>query len=847
MQNITEVMQRGFANYVSVHDMFLRAAGDELLYRDVFSEPEIGSAYLTRIVEGQENLVGLAFLDRNGLFVASSYPETQQSPINILDNPQAAADFQRLLRQPRLSLSRPFYAPVAGEWVVPIRTPVYDDRGELRGFMSAGLRLEIEDAPWAMTSLPSGVEIGILRDDGYVVFLFPVPDTYERMERVYRTQVSSALREMLRRPSGAYLYPRPDARGEHTIANYVAVQSIPELDLFVVAFRPRSELIKEFAQRLLVPLLILLACVLALYLSYRRARALLDQSDAEIQQRQQALMTSLERYSRLTTMLPVGVYQIRIRDDGEREFLYLSQRAREIFRLDSSISLVDALPLLMERTHPDDLEDFIQTEEAAVRSGSSFRWGGRFIIHGRTQWLNIQSQPGEHDGIGQVWHGVMMDVTEQHRAQEQIDALSNYDALTHLPNRTMLHKRLLDALRRSRDTNEQAAVISIDLDNFKIMNDSLGQEEGDRALRAVGHRLESTLRENDTIARTSGDEFIVLITELPAAIEDATRVIEQILEKLRASIDEPLSLRGDTYHLTASIGVSLLNRKDLSAERVLQQADQAMHEAKAEGKNRVVFFDAQIEARLNSRLDMQRDLHRALAQDEFELYYQPKVDHDRAVVGVEALLRWHHPTRGMVSPAEFIPVAEASADILRIGEWVLRTACEQLEQWASDPKRNKWSIAVNVSVRQLRADHFVDQVLSIVRETGAAPSQLILEITESMLIGDTEVTIEKMDALRVHGVRFALDDFGTGYSSLSYLQRLPIDQLKIDQSFVEHLEISEVHQKLTRSIISLGHSLDLQIVAEGVENLEAYDILKRQGCDQFQGYYFSKPVHPSKL
>ncbi|WP_228517648.1 bifunctional diguanylate cyclase/phosphodiesterase [Aliidiomarina indica] len=846
METLADYMGRGIENHFSLHELFLQSVGQEVLFRDVFGNPESANQYLARIAERQTDFAGLGFVDRNGMFIATSFTDNRAQGVNLLDIEGAASDFQRLLRQPRFTISRPYFSPMVDEWVIPIRTPVFNDNGDLMGFMTAGLRLNTRDAPWSPITETDGAEVALIRPDGYVNFIYPTPESNERLERIYRDQVSLALRELIRRPDGHYLYQRPGRAG-NTIANHAMVMQMPELELSVVVLRPRSDMIQDWLQRMVILLLIMVASSIALYISYRRAQSLLQSSDAEIQQRQQALMNSLERYSRLTMMLPVGVYQLRIRDNGDHEFVYLSQRARDVFGLRSTVPLADALEAVMECMHSDDLDDFFATENAAIENHVSFNWAGRFIINSRTRWLSIQSQPGEHDGQGRIWHGVMMDVTDQHRAQEQIDSLAHYDALTHLPNRTLLIKRLLDTIRRNKGSKQRAAVMSIDLDNFKLLNDNLGQEEGDRVLRTIGQRLQALVREDDTVARISGDEFVVLTSGMDADEETALRYTNELVKRIIEKINKPIILKGDSYLLTASIGVTVLGQNDTSVEQVLQQADQAMYEAKDAGRNTVVFFDENLQSRLNNRLELQRDLHRGLAQDEFELYYQPKVDANRKIVGVEGLSRWHHPTRGMVSPGIFIPIAEESSDILKLGEWVVRTACSQIVEWSTHPIRKHWTVAINVSVKQLRGESFVDQVAKTLSDTGADPKLLVLEITESMLLGDTEAAIGKMDALRSMGVRFALDDFGTGYSSLSYLQRLPIDQLKIDQSFVQKLDGNSIHQKLTRSIISLGHSLELQIVAEGVESEFEYDILKRQGCDIFQGYLFSKPVHRSML
>lgn len=468
---------------------------------------------------------------------------------------------------------------------------------------------------------------------------------------------------------------------------------------------------------------------------------------------------------------------------------------------------------------------------------------------GEEYWASLSGRPiFDTQGNFQGYRGIGRIITEQKRAQDETQRMAFYDTLTGLPNRRALLARLPQAIASSKRSAQQGALLFVDLDNFKMINDTYGHHAGDQLLQHVARRLTENLRESDTVARFGGDEFVVILENLSGDIIDAARQAESLATKLLNSLNLPYTL-GTTQHVnTPSIGIAMFGGSgDSSTDDLLKRADSALYQAKDAGRNTLCFFDPEMQAEVSARAELEVDLRQALHDNHFLLHYQPQVDREGRVTGVEALLRWPHPTRGMIPPCEFIPVAEESHLILPLGRWVLETACDQLATWALSAKTTHLTLSVNVSPRQMRDDNFVDQVLSIIATSGANPKRLKLEITESQLLHDVEKTIRKMEELKAHGVGFSLDDFGTGYSSLTYLKRLPLDQLKIDQSFIRDVMSDQSDATIARSIISLGQNLGLTVIAEGVETNDQLEFLAVNGCTAYQGYLFSRPVPIAEL
>ncbi len=447
------------------------------------------------------------------------------------------------------------------------------------------------------------------------------------------------------------------------------------------------------------------------------------------------------------------------------------------------------------------------------------------------------------DTRGQVYAlcTIATDFTDHKLAQEKISQLAFYDPLTGLPNRALFLERARHALNNFQRTGAEGALLYIDLDNFKVLNDTRGHSKGDDLLTQVARRLSTTVRANDTLARLGGDEFVLLMENLDPdcqhAMTDAERVGTKVLQALRP----PFALDGFTHTVSASIGIAMFSDAGNRVDELLRRADMAMYDAKNDGRDRLKFFNSAMQDVLDKRTLLETELREAIRHQDFVLYYQPQIDAEGALIGMEALVRWNHPDRGIQPPRTFIPLAESTGMILQLGDWIVRSACRQLALWRNHPRLSGATLAVNVSARQLHDPDFVPRVLAALDEAGAPPERLQIELTESQLIDDTETLIGRMLALREHGIRFSLDDFGAGYSSLSHLKRLPLNHLKIDQSFVRDLLTDPNDAAIVRTILALGQSLDLAVIAEGVETFEQRDILLKMGCTRFQGYLFGRP------
>ena len=478
-------------------------------------------------------------------------------------------------------------------------------------------------------------------------------------------------------------------------------------------------------------------------------------------------------------------------------------------------------------------------------------WQGELWIQRKTEqmfplWLSITAVRAE-DGNTTHYVHALVDITERKMAEDEIRNLAFYDPLTKLPNRRLLMERLRHALATSFRNGNEGALLFIDLDNFKKLNDTRGHDVGDLLLTAVGQRLEACLRQGDTAARLGGDEFVVLLEDVGNQALKAADSAEAVAEKIQATLKQPYMLQGKEHHNTSSIGVSLFRCQDITADDLLKQGDLAMYQAKAAGRNAIRFFDPKMQEAVSAHAALEADLRQALINEQFVLHYQGQVDISGKVFGAEALVRWQHPERGMVSPGSFIPLAEETGLIMPLGEWVLNTACKQLRHWMARPETAHLTLAVNISARQFHDVNFVESVLAVLERNGADPHKLKLELTESILLKDVGEMIAKMKALMSKGVRFSLDDFGTGYSSLSYLKRLPLEQLKIDQSFVRDIFVDPNDLAIVRAIVTLGRSLGLSVIAEGVETEEQCEFLKASGCHAFQGYLFDKPSPADKF
>jgi len=561
-----------------------------------------------------------------------------------------------------------------------------------------------------------------------------------------------------------------------------------------------------------------------------------------------------QRFQDLVQGLDAIVWEGDAGEQGLR-FTFVSKRAEALLGYPVERWLTDP-EFWMSRLHPEDRDTLVAfyrdiiTDDGHAPETTDTDWGLQYRMcaaDGREIWF--------HDAVRRVagkagvfrLRGVMVDMSTRKEMEARLEYLAHYDALTGLPNRTFLFNRLEQAIVYGVRHGRAAAVLFLDLDRFKIINDSLGHSAGDQVLRDVAARLESCIRSGDMVARLGGDEFVVLLEDMASA-QDATLVAQKLLDRftLPFMVKNPEGGQQE-YHFTTSIGISLFPDDGDDAHVLLRNADTAMYRAKEQGGNNYQFYAAEMTERARRRMSLESALHRAVEQEEFVLHYQPQVElASGRVTAVEALLRWDHPEQGLIPPIEFIPLLEETGLILSADEWVLRTACRQQRAWVEaglPPVR----MAVNLSARQLRHQEFVEGVFGIVADTGIEPGALELEITESMVMQQVEEVHTMLNRLADAGIGISMDDFGTGYSSLSYLKGLPIDTLKIDKSFVSDITADPDDAEIVATIIAMAHSLKLKVIAEGVETREQLDFLCAHACDAMQGYYFSKPLPADEI
>lgn len=566
---------------------------------------------------------------------------------------------------------------------------------------------------------------------------------------------------------------------------------------------------------------------------------LVRQMDYNFRRQQNSLEESEERFEQLAEQSRTFIWEV----DNEGKFTYVSSMVKDVlgYGVEEIVGekyFYDFHPSEGKETFQKIVREIFERKESFENLTNLAVTRDNQILWFSTNGIAMVDSYGNLLG----YRGSNTDISERKFSEEKINGLAFFDQLTSLPNRTLLLDRLKQGISASSRSGNHGALLFIDLDNFKTLNDTLGHDIGDSLLKLVAQRLTLCVREGDTVSRFGGDEFVVVLGGLSADETDAATASELVAEKILASLNQPYFLGGINHRSTASIGITLFKGDDTSIDDLMKQADLAMYKSKDAGRNTLSFFDPKMEHTVKERAILEEDLRVGIEENQFILYYQAQVLNHNRIVGAEALVRWKHPKRGMVAPVEFISVAEETGLIIPLGEWILKTACEQLAKWSDIAEMADVTIAVNVSVRQFSQSNFVSQVSSILKQSGADPKKLKLELTESLLVQNVEDVIQKMVALKNIGVCFSLDDFGTGYSSLSYLKRLPLDQLKIDQSFVRDLLIDPNDAIICKSTIALAESMGLSVIAEGVETQEQRDALSKIGCSSYQGYWFSRPV-----
>lgn len=847
LSHLSGILAQGFEHQMAKQDVILQILAEGIEIQSESSESADAHDFFQRMRPFHRSALGYAMLNLDGDIIGSSLPEYEFAPESQSALDMNSESLQEAILTRTFQIGQPQLSTTIDKWVTPLYTPVFDDNDVIVAVMVSMLIIDSDNAAWSELQLEDDIEIVLVRDDGYLNYMYPEPDTRERYDRLYRTRASEPLRSLIREQQGWTSYDRPYSMSGDFRRHYLWVEPMPDYGMTAVAMKDRLYVIYSWLNNLALPSIVWLLGLLALLYGYRRAKRLIDVADQDLQKANTDLKQSLDQYDSLTQLLPVGVYQGVMNADGVREVSYLNQRGREILQIPESLPLDQVFHYLDEKVHPSDRYEYKHLSLKSARDKTDFWWKGRMLVGDEVHWIEMQSVPQETEGENMVWNGVIIDSTDSKRAEEKINQLAFYDALTKLPNRRMLIESMKGLTHKMKTRSQYAALLCFDVDNFKTLNDTLGQAAGDELLVILSERIQRAIREQDFVARVGGDEFVVVLTRLSEHSSAAANQTRALAAELIREFEQPVALDDSFYRITASVGITLFDNDKRPVDTLLQQADQAMYQAKAAGRRTHIFFDEKIQSMLQSRQVLTRDLHRAIDDKQFELHYQLIVNANKQAQGVEALVRWNHPERGMIPPGDFIPLAEETGDILPLGELILELACEQLVKWHEDKSRKHWTMSVNLSVRQLHAPDFVKKTLEIIEKTGASIQHLVLEITESMLLSEPDDAIEKMELLKSHGVKFALDDFGTGYSSLSYLNSLPLNKLKIDQSFVQNLHRSEGPRTITRTIISLGESLKLDLVAEGVESEPQLDLLAAQGCQYFQGYWINRPVPASQI
>ena len=551
--------------------------------------------------------------------------------------------------------------------------------------------------------------------------------------------------------------------------------------------------------------------------------------------RERILAVSEERYRHIFSNAPLGILHYDATGtivDCNEAFINLLGSSRDLLiGMQMLVTLKDQKILRAINDSLADGEGYYEGDYTSVTSN--------ITTPIRAFFKAIKSS--EENIVGGV--GIVEDFSEKKQSEQLIQYQASYDPLTGLPNRRMLLDRLSTEMARARRHGHYGALLFIDLDNFKTINDSLGHSVGDELLKVVAKRITECIREEDTAARMGGDEFIIIITELGITIGLAAYKLRGIAEQLSISLSAPCQIAGHDLHITPSVGVSIFPTPNKGVDDVLKQADSAMYRAKAAGRNTIRFFLPHMQEAADERLHLNTELRKALDCNQFSLYYQPQVNKSRELVGAEALLRWHHPERGVIPNETFIDIAEETGLMPDIGQWVLREACQSIKKWTDAGQlRGSQTISINISGKEIASPGYVDRVIGVLEETGVNPNHLGIELTESSLVSTNEDIVDKIVRLRQIGIKFSIDDFGTGYSSLSYLKSLPLNTLKIDRSFVNDIKDGGQDVVLIDTIILMAHNLGLEVIAEGVETEQELHYLNTRGCIVYQGFWFSKPV-----
>ncbi|MES2367521.1 MAG: EAL domain-containing protein [Pseudomonadota bacterium] len=834
------------------HQILERLATRPLIIQ---ADPKYCDTILKELLVLKLGYANIGYTDMHGRGICSALLRPGSKPLNVGKSPW----FQRFLKERRFTIGEPFIGPLSGKKVIVLTAPIWNEHREIVGAMHLPLNLQAFNPEIPAHMLPPGSHYGFFSEDGYMIWR-------DSDQAAMGTQPKAdAARQIVKVRNGEF-----ESRAADGVTRYFSVVSMPEIGWIAYAGVPVSIIYAKARQRAITAVVIVMAVIVLLFVLATIIARRIANPVTKLEMAAQAVRDGTigvrpategpseiaavaREFNSMIDAQQRSIAELRIAATAfeSHESMMITDANNMVLRINQAFTettgymaaeIVGQTPRLLKSDRHD--ADFFRAMWESINRTGGWQgeiWDRRKNGEVYPKWLTISAVK---DGIGAVTHyiGTHFDISERKKAEEKINDLAFFDQLTGLPNRTLLMDRLNLAMSASTRSGNMGALLLIDLDNFKTLNDTLGHDMGDLLLKEVAQRLTTCIRAGETVARLGGDEFVIMLADLSTSETDAATRAKTVCEKIRFAMNQVYLLRDLSYHITPSIGATLFKGHLVSIDDLVKQADLAMYASKETGRNAIHFFDPAMQACVVTRAKLETDLRNAIEENQFVLHYQAQVAGAGSITGAEALVRWQHPQRGLVPPAEFIPLAEETRLILPLGLWVLETACVQLTKWANQPGMTDLTLAVNVSVHQFHQAKFVDQVLTVLKNSGANPQRLKLELTESLLVDNVQDTIEKMYALKAKGVKFSLDDFGTGYSSLSYLKRMPLDQLKIDRSFVRDVLSDHNDAVIARTIVALAQNLGLGVIAEGVETEAQHAFLANAGCHSYQGYFFSRPL-----
>ena len=825
-QNTAESLEHFLDAHFRESELTLQSAANEyvrLQKSGQFSQARY-SAYLAELKQRLPNAVSVRATDKDGNIVYGAGVDLGK-PVNIANG----VHFKQVQRDMRLVFGPPLKSRVSGEWLFSMVMPLLDDKGQFAGTVFVNTETDRIEGLFKSIRLGDDSLIALFDEERNVIVRDPpLPKIENNYMRVTAPATLAALAAGM--TDAVYRSTSPYDGHDRMVA-YRKVGHFPAYVLVGIA--EPTYLAPWWKEGLLGAGFLFIIAIGSLLLGLSIKRFMAASLRVELLEERQATHDHLTAIIRA---IPDLLFEV------DREGRYLDYRSTNMDLLamppDEYVGkkVSDVLPASAAVVMMDAIAE-------ASEKGSSYGSQIHIKLPSGELWYELSIARKQDSRAAQPTFIVLSrDITERNQAQTRIEQLAFSDMLTGLPNRRLCLDRLRQSMAVSERNHNFCALLFLDIDKFKTLNDTLGHQVGDILLIQIAERLRRAVREYDTVARLGGDEFVVLLEQLGNNEDEAATQAQHVANKIVYQLGREYDLDGHKYLGTTSIGIALFSGQELGSDELLRRADLAMYQAKSSGSNTVCFFDPQMQANIAARLDLELDIKQAVIHEEFFLCYQPQFSNAGHLVGAEALIRWRSPKRGLVPPSEFIPLAEETGLILPIGHWVMREACQCLEDWSRHPTLSKVGISVNVSAKQVALPTFVEEVRELLSFYDVDPSLLKLEITESMLVERMDEIIAKINALRAIGVRFSLDDFGTGYSSLSYLKRLPFDQVKIDQSFARAALDDPNDAAICRAIIALGQALSLDVMAEGIETDDQWEFFKAEGCCYGQGYFFGRPM-----